>query len=142
MKSLMYKNAGYIAFATSLVATLASLYFSEIAGFTPCILCWYQRIAMYPLVVITAVGVMQRDRNLPYYALPFSISGGIIALYHYLLQRGIIPDELAPCSLGVSCTDKYIEYLGFITIPFMSLIAFVIIGACMIILVKTRKGAA
>jgi len=141
MLSLIRRNALYIAFAQALAAMLGSLYYSQILHYAPCVLCWYQRILMYPLVLILAVGIMRRDKNVPYYVLPLSIIGIGFALYHYLLQRGIIPDSLAPCSLGVSCTTKYVEYFGFVTIPFLSLLAFVVITACMWISIK-QKGRA
>lgn len=129
----------YLIFSFSLVATLGSLFFSEIMKLPPCVLCWYQRIAMYPLVAITAVGILKKDKNFPYYVLPLSIGGLIIALYHNLLYYKILPESIAPCMQGVSCTTKQIELFGFITIPFMSLIAFAIITGFMIIYLKLQK---
>ncbi len=108
------------------------MYFSEIAHLPPCVLCWYQRILMYPLVLIIAVGILRKDKGLPFYVLPLSILGMGVALYQYLLQRGILPNSIAPCTLGVSCTTKYVEYFGFVTIPFLSLMAFGVITACMV----------
>ncbi len=109
----------------SLTSTLGSLYFSEVLKLPPCLLCWYQRIFMYPLVIIFAVGIWKKDKNIPFFALPLSIIGTIIAVYHNLLYYKIIPENLAPCTLGISCTTKQIEWLGFITIPFLSLMAFI-----------------
>ena len=77
-----------LAFVVALVATLSSLYFSEIAGFVPCTLCWYQRILMYPLTVITLVGFIKQDEYLPNYVLPLAILGLIVSGYHYLVQLG------------------------------------------------------
>jgi len=94
---------------------------------------------MYPLVVITAVGILKKDKGLHVYVLPLSIVGMVIAAYHYLLQRGIIPDRFAPCSLGISCTTKYVEWFGMITIPFLSLVAFAIVTTCMIIFWRSQK---
>ncbi len=128
----------YIAWIQSIVAVVTSLYYSEVAGLTPCLLCWYQRIVMYPLVIIMAVGLWRRDQHLPYYVLPFGIIGAITALYHYLLQVGVISESLAPCVAGVSCATKEVQYFGFVTIPFLSLLAFVLISVCMIIII--RKG--
>jgi disulfide bond formation protein DsbB len=127
------RSLPYVAWSVALVATLGSLYFSEIRGFPPCVLCWYQRIAMYPLVIILAVGILLKDRKLTWYALPLSLVGGAIALYHVLLYYHIIPESAAPCTLGISCTTEYIEWLGFITIPFLSLIAFAGITICLIL---------
>lgn len=140
MKTAKTKLAAYIAWSQAVIATSSSLYFSEILHFPPCVLCWYQRIFMYPLVLIIAVGIIRKDKNLPFYVLPLSLFGGAIAFYHYLLQRGIIPDKIAPCSLGISCTTDYIEWLGFITIPFLSLIAFAVISVCMLVLKNSLKA--
>lgn len=128
-----------LAWAIALMSTLGSLYFSEISGFPPCILCWYQRIFMYPLVIILAVGIMRKNKELPLYTLPLSIIGLTIAIYHNLLYYNIIPEAIAPCQAGVSCTTKFIEWFGFVTIPFLSLAAFTIISLCMIIVWKFRQ---
>lgn len=125
------KNLLYLAWVQALVATLGSLYFSEILHFKPCILCWYQRILMYPLVIIIAVGILRKDKNLPYYVLPMSILGAGFALFHVLLQKGIIPENFTPCEVGVSCTTRYAGWFGFLTIPMLSLIAFLVITVCM-----------
>jgi disulfide bond formation protein DsbB len=122
----------YLAWLQALVAMLGSLYFSEIMGLPPCILCWYQRIAMYPLVAILTVGILRRDSNLRLYVLPLSLIGLSIAIYHNLLYYGIIPEHLVPCTAGVSCTSRQIEWLGFITIPLLSLTAFTIITLSML----------
>jgi len=128
-----------VAFVQALVAMAGSLYFSEIRNFPPCILCWYQRIAMYPLVAILGVALYTDDENVPKYALPLSVIGMGIAIYHNLLYYGIIPESAAPCRLGVSCTTQYISYFGFVTIPFLSLVAFTLITACLIVVWKGKK---
>lgn len=125
--------AMYLAWATAFVSVLGSLYFSEILKYPPCILCWYQRIAIYPLVIIIAVGLIRRDSNLHWYVLPFSVIGLFISMYHNLLNYGIIPKSLVPCTFGISCTTKYIEWFGFITIPFLSFLALLTITICAII---------
>lgn len=122
----------YLSWIQSLVATLGSLYYSEIRHFTPCILCWYQRILMYPLVFIIMVGILRRDKGLYLYVVPMSILGAFISFYHILLERGILPEAIAPCTLGASCTIKYTGYFGFVTIPVMSFTAFLIITLCML----------
>lgn len=131
--------ARYIAFAQASLATLGSLYFSELAGFPPCILCWYQRICMYPIVAILTVGILRKDKKVGMYVLPFSVIGMLIAFYHNLLYYNIIPESIAPCQAGISCTTKFIEWFGFVTIPFLSLAAFAIITVCMIISLKKNK---
>lgn len=129
----------YIAWFQALIATSGSLYFSEIKHFTPCLLCWYQRIFMYPLVIIIAVGLLRKDKKLYQYVLPMSILGGIVAFYQVLLQKGILPEAVAPCSIAASCAVKYTGYFGFITIPVMSLAAFVLITVCMLMLRRNQK---
>lgn len=124
----------YIAWVQSIAAMLGSLYYSEIRHFTPCVLCWYQRILMYPLVIIIAIGILRRDKGVYQYVLPMSILGWSIALYHVLLQKGILPEAVAPCEIGASCLTKYTGYFGFITIPVMSFTAFTVITMCMLLL--------
>ena len=118
----------YIAWLTALAGTLGSLIMSEVFGWVPCVLCWYQRITLYPLVLIIAIGILRKDKNIPYYILPFSLLGGMIALYHWLLQIGLISEVAAPCVAGISCATTYFNLLGFINIPFLSLISFGIIS--------------
>jgi len=130
----------YIALIQAILATLTSLYFSEIRHFPPCVLCWYQRIFMYPLIIILVVGILKRDKNLPFYVLPLSISGMVIAIYHNLLYYNVLPESVAPCRLGVSCTTQFVQLFGFATIPLMSLTAFVIITILMIIVKNQNQN--
>lgn len=139
MLDFIKKYIIYIAWVQSLVAMSGSLFFSEVMKLPPCILCWYQRILMYPLTVIIAVGILRRDKGIHQYVLPLSITGLAIAIYHNLLYYGIIPESIQPCRLGISCTTRQIEWLGFITIPLMSLTAFAVITACMLIFRKMNK---
>jgi disulfide bond formation protein DsbB len=127
------KYALYIAWFQALIATAGSLVFSEVFHFPPCVLCWEQRIVMYPLVWILAVGIIKKDKNITLYTLPLAIIGLLIGLYHNLLYYNIIPESAAPCIAGVSCTTKFIEWFGFITIPFLSLCAFIVITAAILI---------
>ena len=117
----------YGAWLVSVVATLGSLYFSEVLGFVPCELCWYQRILMYPLSVILGIAAYHHDTGIKKYALPLSITGGSISLYHYLLQKVDVLASFQPCKGGVPCNVDYINWLGFITIPFLALTAFTLI---------------
>ncbi len=133
------ENLVQLSLLVAAVSTIGSLIFSEILKFPPCVLCWYQRIAMYPLVVILAVGIWKKDKNLPYFVLPLSIIGIIIAIYHNLLYYNIIPEATAPCVQGISCTTKFIEWFGFITIPFLSLLAFIVITAVMFLQIRFSK---
>ena len=125
-------------FAVSLAGMLGSLYFSEVMNFVPCMLCWYQRIALYPIAFISFVALIRRDFSVWIYALVLAIVGALIALYQNMLIWGLIPESLKPCVEGVSCTTKYIEWLGFITIPFLSLVAFCIVIALCVYLARIR----
>lgn len=139
VKNLKPKLFLYVIWLQALAATVGSLYFSEIAGFPPCKLCWYQRIFMYPLVLLVPVGIVKKDALLPIYALVLAIPGALIAVYHNLLYYSILPESTAPCELGVSCTTKYIAYFGFVTIPLLSLMGFLmVIGSAMLYL-KIQK---
>ena len=122
----------FAAWFVSLVATLGSLFFSEVMRLPPCLLCWYQRICMYPLVVVFTAALFARDRGVWRYAWPLTLGGFGTAVYHNLLYYGILPESITPCVTGVSCTDRQIEWFGFITIPLLSLIAFSIIAACLL----------
>jgi disulfide bond formation protein DsbB len=122
----------YLAWIIALVATVGSLFFSEVMGLPPCILCWYQRIAMYPLVLIIACGILTQDARMKFYALPLCASGLIISTYHNLLYYGILPESILPCTAGVSCTSRQIEWFGFITIPLLALAAFVCLSVCLL----------
>ncbi len=106
---------------------LGSLIFSELLAFTPCNLCWYERILLYPLAIILLVGYLRRDKGLFLYVLPFSILGIGVASYHYLLQKTDLFSHGAVCGTGIPCTTIWINLFGFITIPFLVLVAYVII---------------
>ena len=127
------QHLAYLAWAQALIATTGSLFFSEVLRLTPCVLCWYQRILMYPLVVVLAVGILTRDRRVRLYVLPLSLLGLVVAAYHNLLYFRIIPEGLTQCTLGVSCTDRQVALLGFIDIPLMSLTAFAVITVAMLL---------
>ncbi len=123
-------NGSQLAFGPAIAALLGSLYFSEIAGFIPCELCWYQRILMYPITVILLVGIFHDDWLVPRYVLPLSIAGMGVSTYHYLIQNNIFGSTV--CSAGVSCAIRYINVFGFITIPFLALTAFTLITIFMV----------
>ena len=119
------------AFLIALAATLGALFIGEVLGQMPCTLCWYQRIAIYPVVVISSVGLLARDRRVGAYLWPFVLAGFVIAAYHNLLYYDLIPQTITPCAKGVSCTDRQLEWLGFISIPLLSLVAFVVMAGCL-----------
>lgn len=117
----------WLAWAVAAASLLGSLYYSEIVQYPPCSLCWYQRIAMFPLAVILGIAAWRRFREIRVYALPLAVIGGIFAAYQYVL--GYFPDaEVLGCSIDVSCTERYIWEFGFVDFPFMSLVAFAFIG--------------
>ncbi len=117
------------------VSATISIFFSSVLEYQPCVLCWYQRICLFPLIFIFAAGLLPAfDKNVIRYALPLTIAGGLTALYHTLLYAGIIPENIQPCSQGVSCTEEYIELFGFISIPMMSFFAFATLTVLLIIL--------
>ena len=132
MKTLK-KNSHYVAFLVAFVAMCASLFFSEVLKFPPCVLCWYQRICMYPIVGLLGIGIYFRDKYVYRYVLLLASIGILISLYHNLLYYKILPESVAPCTFGVSCTTKFIEYFGFVTIPFLSGTAFALIIIFMLI---------
>ncbi|MCX6116730.1 MAG: disulfide bond formation protein B [Proteobacteria bacterium] len=111
-------------FVIALSSTLGSLYFSEVMKFPPCTLCWYQRICIYPLVVIFGGALLTEDQFHRKYSVPLLLIGLIFAIYHNLLYFGVIDQPLVPCTGAVSCSSKQLELFGFITIPLLSLIGF------------------
>lgn len=128
------RYALYFAWIVSLIATLGSLYFSEVKGFIPCNLCWFQRICMYPQSIILGIAAYHNDLRIKRYILPLSVIGAAISLFHYLEQKLPFLSEVAKvCVSGVPCTTTYMNWFGFITIPFLALIAFGLITFFMVI---------
>ncbi len=124
MIEIIKKNALYLAWAGALIAMLGSLYFSEVADFPPCVLCWYQRITMYPLVVIVGLAIYKKSREMLLPAFVLAGIGWLISVYHNLLYYEILPEAAAPCVAGISCTTKFIEWFGFVTIPLLAFAGF------------------
>lgn len=114
-------------FIVSLLATLGSLYFSEIRMYEPCEMCWYQRILMYPIVILSFIGIIKDDSNVRLYVSVMSGIGILMSTYHYALQKIPALGESGNSCMGVSCTVQYINWAGFITIPLLALTAFIII---------------
>jgi disulfide bond formation protein DsbB len=110
------------------VATLGSLFFSEIMQVPVCELCWYQRLAIYPLVLILAIGLLPYDPRVLRYAVAFTSLGWLVALFHVLLVSGVIPESAQPCVQGIPCSETHIALLGFLNIPTLSLLTFTVIG--------------
>ena len=133
------ENSLLFMWVVSLVATLGSLYFSEIRGYIPCTMCWFQRIFMYPIVIITTVAVIQKNARIALTTAVFSVIGGCISLYHYGVQKIDFLTESAPACGLVSCTGQYINWLGFITIPFLALTAFILIAITSFYMIRQLK---
>ncbi len=128
LANIFGKHAILFAFLFALVAMTGSLFFSEVAGYAPCTLCWYQRILMYSQVFILGLALKRKDDNIIPYSILLSSIGAVIAGYHYLLQLGVAPG--LPCSAvgySASCSQRFILTFGHITIPFMALTAFALI---------------
>jgi len=111
------------------ISTLGALFFGEVMQLPPCVLCWYQRIFMFPLALILPIGMFPFDRKVVRYALPMAVLGWLFAAFHVLLVAGVIPESMKPCTQGVPCSEKVIEWFGFVTIPLLSFVSFTIIIA-------------
>jgi disulfide bond formation protein DsbB len=125
-----------IAWLAAIVSTLGSLFFSEVLKFIPCTFCWYQRILMYPLVILLGIAFYHQDDKITRYVLPFSILGILVSGYHYALQKIPALKAFEMCTSGVPCSGQYINWLGFVTIPLLAFIGFTTITLCMIFLRK------
>ena len=128
--NLVRKHALLLAFIMALVATLGSLFFSLGAGFTPCELCWYQRILMYPQAVLLGLALIKKDGKIADYILSLSAIGIVIPAYHNYIYYTAISSNF--CKLGESCTVKFFTELGYITIPMMALTSFAVIITLML----------
>ena len=125
----------YLAWLVALGATLGALFIGEVLGQTPCVLCWYQRIAMFPLALVLGVACLTDDRRVGRYALPLAVIGGAIALWHSLLYAGVIEEAIVPCSRsGPSCTDKAMLAFGGVPLPYLSLASFTVIVTLLVVL--------
>lgn len=125
----------FSAWLVAAISTLGSLFFSEIMELVPCVLCWYQRIFMFPLAIVLLMGLFPLDRKVVNYALPLAAIGLLFTIYHCLLYWGFIPENLQPCSKGVSCADDSMVLFEVLPIPILSLISFIMI---IILLLKAR----
>lgn len=125
-----------LALVIAAVATAGSLYYSEVAGYPPCELCWYQRICMYPLVPVLAVAVARPDRRGGWYALPLAVAGLGLSVYHYQLQ--LLPDQGSTCDVSAPCTYQWVDGLGFMSLPFMAGCGF--IGVAGLAALSLRSG--
>lgn len=136
--SFVAKNGLLFSFIVALTAMLGSLFYSEIAKYEPCVLCWYQRILMYPNVLLLGLAYAQKDRHVIPYSLALAIPGLLLSGYHYLLQRNIVPAiTCGVVGYSASCSTTFFMQFGYITIPFMAFTAFLLI--ILFLTVSTRK---
>lgn len=127
-RAFISRNALLFAFVVALIATSGSLFYSEIAGYEPCKLCWFQRIFMYPQVILLGLALWKKDYGIKLYGIVLSAIGAVIAGYHYLLQLGVAP--ALPCAAvgySAACSQRFVLQFGYITIPMMALTAFLLI---------------
>jgi disulfide bond formation protein DsbB len=122
----------FLSWLVATISTLGALFLGEVMGYTPCVLCWYQRIFMFPLVLILVAGLFPLDPRVVRYALPITLAGLGLAVYHMLLIEGLISESVSPCTQGVPCTEVQVTWFGFVTIPLLSMAAFSVIAALLI----------
>lgn len=122
----------FCAWLVASTSTLGALFFGEVMRLPPCSLCWYQRIFMFPLALVLPFGLFPFDRNVVRATLPLAVIGGLVAAFHVLLVAGVIPESVKPCAQGVPCSEKVIEWFGFVTIPLLSVAAFAAITALLV----------
>ncbi|MFA6014300.1 MAG: disulfide bond formation protein B [Gallionellaceae bacterium] len=130
----------FTAWLIATASTLGALFLGEVMGYTPCQLCWYQRIVMFPLVLVLAAGLFPFDPRVVRYAFPLALSGLGLALFHLALTAGWIPESIKPCQQGVPCSDVVVVWMGFVTIPLLSVLAFAaIVGLLLVTHIKGSK---
>ncbi|MFO8076803.1 MAG: disulfide oxidoreductase [Actinomycetota bacterium] len=124
-------SALLLAWLVALTSTLGSLYYSEVVGLVPCVLCWYQRIAMYPLVVLLGIAALRGDPGVRRYALPLAAIGAAIALGHYALEWAPV-EQTAACDAEAPCGVPSFREFGFVSIPFMALSGFALVATLLL----------
>jgi len=143
LRELLWGYELWLAFAVAAVATGGSLFFSEVAHFVPCELCWYQRIAMYPLSITLMLAAIANDFRVARYLLPFPIVGAGVATYHILVENHVV-EQTQACQISApgGCATRWIEEFGYMTIPTLSLSAFVLLFAFLILATLEKPGDA
>lgn len=128
------------AWAIALVATLAALFLGEVMGMTPCLLCWYQRIFMFPLALILGMAAFAEDRRGAVYAMPLALGGAVVSGYHSALLAGWVPTWWVPCGSGPSCSKQNLEIFGSVQIPWLSLLAFAAIAILLFVYLRKSRS--
>lgn len=122
----------FIAWLVASISTLGAIFLGEVMGYAPCVLCWYQRIAMFPLVFVLAAGLFPFDPRVIRYGLPLALAGLAIATFHLALIAGWIPDSIKPCQQGVPCSNVQVTWFGFVTTPLLSLLSFLAVTGLLV----------
>lgn len=128
----------FAAWLVAMASALGALFLSEVMGHAPCLLCWYQRVAMFPLTAVLAVGLFPFDPRVVRYALPLVVAGLGVALFHLALMQGWVPEGLKPCEQGIPCATAQVVWWGFVTIPLLSALSFSILAG--LLLAAHRKA--
>ena len=132
-----------LTFLISMASMVGSLYASDVMHLAPCVLCWYQRITMYPIVVLSLIPMVRKDEKAYRYIIPFAIIGAVISAYHtvlyYAVNWGFRPEWTGPCVAGVSCTTRYFELFGWVSIPLMSFLSHIAVLALAVLARKLGK---
>ena len=132
----------WLVFVVSSMATGGSLFFSEIAHFVPCELCWYQRICMYPLSILTLFAALTGDHRIARYLLPFPVIGAGISTYHLLVENGVVTQQQACLVTAGGCATKWINEFGYMTIPTLALTGFVLLIGFLVLAAAGEEGDA
>jgi disulfide bond formation protein DsbB len=141
VRSVLWGYELWAAFLVAAIATGGSLFFSEIAGFVPCELCWYQRICMYPLSLLTLFAAAHGDYRFARYLLPFPLIGAGVSVYHLLIENGVISEPSACRVGGTGCAVKWINEFGYVTIPTLALSAFLLLAGLLALAAAGDDGA-
>lgn len=130
----------FLAWLVALVATLGALFIGEVLGQAPCLLCWYQRIAMFPLALILGIACLRDDAGVIPYAATLTGVGSLVALWHTALYVGLVPQSIEPCGIGPSCASAAMTIFGGLPIPMLSVAGFFAIGACLMFASQRSPG--
>lgn len=140
LRALLLDRGRWLAFAVAAIAMTGSLYYSEVAHFVPCEMCWLQRIAMYPLAVVLLVAAITRDEKAWRYAVPLAVIGLLFSVYHYQLE--VFPNQPSACSTTLPCSVRYVSMYGFVSIAFMAGAGFISILALHLAMARARRFGA
>jgi disulfide bond formation protein DsbB len=128
LAAAVQRRRNQFTLAIALCSTVGSLYFSEHEHFLPCRLCWFQRVLMYPLVLIALVAIVRKDRSANWYIAPLAVVGASISTYHYLIEWGVIADSDSCSLFGPPCAEVWFRTFGFVSLAFMALCGFVAVA--------------